>query len=116
MYRFSIAFPYPESEPDPIERFLPYILKYSSLDLVRDRFNDMNENADAWDANLNWVKLHLTAARQLSSSDPEKATDYLDKAKALAKDTLWCYSFSCSRAHWNRVSEEAAKLIAAYEN
>lgn len=107
----STFFPIPSLDVNPIHRFLPFILKHATLELAKNRFDQIYEKFSAWDRNFAWVALHIKVADDLLASDPKKAKTYLEKAKELAYGTLWCYSFSWDRAHWNQRQEEALKMI-----
>jgi hypothetical protein len=109
--RFSFTFPDPGNIPNCIDQFLPFILKHADLELARTRFDQKNHTLAAWDLNFEWVALHIRAAKILPASDREKAKTYLEKAKHLAEDTLWCYSFSFNKANWNAKQEQARQLV-----
>ncbi len=109
--RFSFTFPDPGQTPNYIDQFLPFILKHADLELARTRFDQKNHTLAAWDLNFEWVALHIKAAKFFLSSDQEKAKVYLEKAKCLTEDTLWCYPFSFNRANWNAKQDEARQLM-----
>lgn len=112
--RFSFTFPYLDQDPslpNLIDQFLPFILKHADLELVRTRFNQINHTLADWDLNFEWVVLHVKAAKLLRQFDQEKAKIYLEKARSLTEETLWCYPFSYHRVHWNAKQEEARRLV-----
>lgn len=107
----SFTFPDRGLVPNSIDQFLPFILKYADLEFARTRFDQINHALAPWDLNFEWVALHVKIAKLLLPSDREKAKAYLEKAKKLTEDTLWCYSFSFNQAHWNAKQEEARQLV-----
>ena len=109
--QFTFFYPYLEKVKNPIDLFFPYILKHADLQLVRERFNQINDKLEPWDQNFEWVILHIKAADYLLSSDPEKAKAYFEKAKKLTDETLWCYFFSFNQEHWSEKKEQALRII-----
>ncbi len=114
--RASFFFPYLEKVENPIDLFFPYVLKHADLQLVKERFDQINKDLSSWDLNFEWVAFHIKAAKYLLDSDPEKAKTYFEKAKTLIDKTLWCYSFSFNKTNWNEKREQALQLIEEHRH
>lgn len=104
-------FSYIEDAVDPVEQFFPFVVKYGDIEIMKGRFDEVNQKLPEWERNFQWVELHIKAADQLIPINPEKAQSYLEKAKELTKTTLWCYPFSPNRANWNEKRDEALRQL-----
>ncbi len=94
---------------DPLVDFLPYIVKYGSLEAIKpycdDRFKDLSEVEQAYQ----WIDLCCKAAEILAPINQKKSAEYLDQARKEKEAKLWAYPFYPYRAE----IEAKAKLATA---
>ncbi len=100
---------------DPLIHFLPYIVKYSSLEKIEEYFNIRYKDLSEIDKAYLWIDLNCQAAEILASIDPNKSHEYLEKAQKEKDSKLWAYPFSTKRSTiLAKANEAAARIEAAH--
>jgi hypothetical protein len=94
---------------------LPYVVKYSNLDYVANRFSTVYVNHEKWEKKYAWIELHVKAYNLLKETNLEAAASYLKKAQELAKNTLNTPVFSSKKKEWEKAKAQALKLIESCE-
>ena len=96
---------------DLINQFLPYVVKYDSLDRVKACFDDFYKYKSEAEKAYLWIDLQCQAAEIVASTDSKKSADYLELAKKEREEKLWTYFFSPRRAEITHHAELATARI-----
>ncbi len=108
---YCLLIPCPDRNLNFIDRVLPYVVKYSNLDYVANRFSTVYVNHEEWEKKYAWIELHVKAYNFLKETNLEAAASYLKKAQELAKNTLNTPVFSSKKKEWEKAKAQALKLI-----
>lgn len=101
-----------QSQHNDIASFIPYVIKYQSLNALKPYFIKQWAHLSPWDRAYHWIGLHCQAAEILASLDPKQSAEHLSEAEKLRDKELWSYPFSFNRSAIASRRKEADLRIA----